>query len=172
VLYGWFAVEVSHPNCVRMGHPFSCCCRQNARTCSALCGLQGMLLSVLNQCCSDCYLVRWSFFFALVFAGLPGWAQDDSPQIVRLAPGLFSLRGTDPSSGTEYLRLLLAADMGESPLSLEPSPQASPTFTIECTQRRNRRELHFYVNFGGVKDTAFTPPFKPTPTDLYPPCVS
>jgi len=114
-------------------------------------------------------MLRLSFFFALVFLSGAGWAQDDPPQLVRLALGLFSLHGTDASSGTEYLRLFLAADMEASPSSPEPTPQDSPTFTIECTQLRSRRELHFYVGFGGVKDTAFTPPFKPTQTNLFPP---
>jgi hypothetical protein len=115
--------------------------------------------------------------FALVFGSCAGWGQD-SPQLVRLAAGLFSLHGIDSSSKTEYLRLFLLADgTAKAPDPLhpadpsipEPTPQVSPTFTIECTQLGSRRELHFYVNFGGVEDIAFAPPFMPTSTDLFPP---
>lgn len=105
-------------------------------------------------------------YSVLVLVALSGRAQDDSSQLARLAPGLFSLHGKDASSGTEYVRLLLLEEANSSP---EATPQGSPTFTIECTQLRNRRELHFYVNFGGVEDVAFAPPFKPTQTELFPP---
>jgi hypothetical protein len=96
------------------------------------------------------------------------WGQDDSPRMVQLASGLFSLHGSDPGSGTEYVRMFLLADTDASTLS-DSTPQGSPTFTIECTQLHNRRELYFYVNFGGVEDIYFTPPFKPTSTNLFPP---
>ncbi len=130
-----------------------------------------MLLSVFLDRWLGFQMVRWTLctvFFAWVFVSCPIWAQEESPRLVRLAPGLFSLRGSDPGSGTEYVRLLLLAD-AEANAPTESTPQGSPTFTIECTQLHNRRELHFYVNFGGVEDVAFTPPFKPTSTDLFPP---
>ncbi|MGC1299706.1 MAG: hypothetical protein WA869_32170 [Alloacidobacterium sp.] len=113
--------------------------------------------------------ILWVLFFALVFNATPEWAPEDSPQLVRLAAGLFSLQGIDPGSKTEYLRLFLVADGEANTAPPEPMPQGSPTFTIECTQLHGRRELHFYVNFGGVEDIAFTPPFMPTSTDLFPP---
>ncbi|QNI33099.1 hypothetical protein H7849_03730 [Alloacidobacterium dinghuense] len=109
-------------------------------------------------------LIVCALLFALVLLVPSGWAQEDSPQLVRIGSGLFSLHGTDAGSDTQYLRYFLLADSGE-----EAMPQSAPTLVIECTQAHNRRELHFFVNFGGVEDIAFTPPFKPTPTDRFPP---
>ncbi len=124
---------------------------------------------LLTRFCWDSSMLRWRFFFALVFLANSGWAQDDSPQLVRLASGLFRLHGTDVGSGTEYLRLFLCADSATSASLEEATPRSCPTLVMECTQAHDRRTLSVFVNFGGVEDIRFTPPFKPTSTDLFPP---
>lgn len=113
-------------------------------------------------------LIPCAVLSASVFIAAYGCAQEDAPQLVRISPGLFSLQGTDAGSGTEYLRLFLVAD-SVAVASEGATPQSAPTFVVECTQVHNRRSLSFFVNFGGVEDIVFTPPFKPTPTDLFPP---
>lgn len=85
------------------------------------------------------------------------------PQPPASAPNLIRLEGTDPGSGIHYVRLML---------SLPPEPggaTAPPRFTVECTQKAGSRDISFFVSFGGVTDTAFTPPFRPTPQDHFPP---
>ena len=64
---------------------------------------------------------RGLVFVALVLAFYPVWAQEESPRLIRLAPGLFSLHGLEPGSGTEYVRLFLLAD-SEANSSSESTP--------------------------------------------------
>jgi hypothetical protein len=79
------------------------------------------------------------------------------------ASNLLRLEGTDAGSGVHYVRLLLS-------LPKQPdATNAAPRFTIECTENKGRREMAWFVSFGGVEDYAFTPPFHPTQTDLFPP---
>lgn len=82
--------------------------------------------------------------------------QPPVPQPVAGAPNLLRLEGTDPGSGIHYVRLML---------SLPPSPgdtKAPPRFTVECTENGGKRDLSWVVSFGGVTDTAYTPPFHRT----------
>ena len=85
------------------------------------------------------------------------------PVAVANAPNLLRLEGTDAGSGVHYVRLFLQ-------LPKEPNAtEAAPRFTVECTESKKKREMAWFVSFGGVEDYAFTPPFRPTQTDLFPP---
>lgn len=114
---------------------------------------------------------RLGLFGLIVFFAfsLRAVAQTDPPRPVPIGPNLFSLKGTDSASGTEYLRLFLTAEPGAGAAAHAPDPQSSPTFTIECAQSKTKRALSLYVNFGGVEDIAFPPPFKATQGDPFPP---
>lgn len=78
------------------------------------------------------------------------------PQPVAGAANLLRLEGTDATTGTHYVRLML---------SLPPAPgdtKAPPRFTVECTDDGGKHDLYWVVSFGGVTSTAFTPPFHRT----------
>lgn len=100
----------------------------------------------------------------LMFSCALGMGQDSpAPQPVADAPNLLRLEGTDPGSGIHYVRLMLS-------LPLEPGgATAPPRFTVECTQKAGSHDISFFVSFGGVSDTAFTPPFRPTREERFPP---
>jgi len=70
-------------------------------------------------------------FFAWIFVCCPIWGQE-TPQLVRLAAGMFSLHGIDPGSGTEYVRFFLLAEGSANAADLsvksavEPAVEATP----------------------------------------------
>ncbi|MGB6686435.1 MAG: hypothetical protein WBE76_01185 [Terracidiphilus sp.] len=102
---------------------------------------------------------------ALAVLNCCGVRAQDLPQPVAVAnaPNLLRLEGTDAGSGVHYVRLFLS-------LPKEPNAtEVAPRFTIECTENKKKREMAWFVSFGGVEDFAFTPPFRPTQTDLFPP---
>lgn len=95
-------------------------------------------------------------------------------QIPTIGPHLARTEGVDSSSGIAYTRIYLAADTPANTATPHtPSPTfdlSQPTLTAQCTMRPDGRHfLEIFVNFGGVTDTTFYPPFKPTDTDLFPP---
>jgi hypothetical protein len=104
-----------------------------------------------------------AFVFALSDCRI-AYAQDAAqPAPMQIAPNLTKLEGSDAGSGVRYVRLFLS-------LPKEPNTtQAAPRFTIECTENKKKREMAWFVSFGGIEDYAFTPPFHPTQTDLFPP---
>lgn len=101
--------------------------------------------------------------FAILFSiATPASAQSGSPEPVKLAPGLFQLHGTDPATGTEYVRFILSAETAGTG-SAQSGPKNSPDFIVECTQLQERRKLSFYLTTGPVQDIGFVPPFRRTP---------
>jgi hypothetical protein len=91
-------------------------------------------------------------------------AQEPSlPQPVLIAPNLSRLEGVDAGSGIHYVRLILSL----SPV--EDSTQAPARFIMECTEIEARRDLTWLVSFGGVAGVNFTPPFRPTQAEPFPP---
>jgi hypothetical protein len=105
---------------------------------------------------------------AALVLGVPAHAQMQT-----LSPGLRKLSGTEPTSKIEYTRIFLDGSLvpPNSPPSAAPLAATSPPVLIaECTQPpsgKPRFELH--AHFGDVQDTAYYPPWHPTPGDLYPP---
>ena len=96
--------------------------------------------------------------FAIACLSVSAFAQQAPvAQPVAGAANLLRLEGTDPESGIHYVRLMLSlpAASGET--------KAPPRFTVECTDNGGKRDLYWVVSFGGVSDTAFTPPFHRTP---------
>lgn len=107
-------------------------------------------------------LLTWAL--VLVFLVNLCAAQEPSPpQPEVIAPSLSRLEGVDAVSGIHYVRLILSFP------PVENSPQAPPRFIMECTEIKGTRDLAWLVSFGGVADVNFTPPFRPTPVQPYPP---
>ena len=59
------------------------------------------------------------------------WGQEEPPQLVRLAVGMFSLHGIDPGSGTEYVRFFLLAEGAANAADLSVKSAAEPA--VEAT---------------------------------------
>jgi hypothetical protein len=94
-------------------------------------------------------------------------------QIETLAPGLRRLSGVEPSSRIAYTRIFLDGTLvppSSPPDAALLKSDTPPVLIAECTQQPNgklRFELH--ATYGGVEDTAYYPPWHPTPDDPYPP---
>jgi hypothetical protein len=95
-------------------------------------------------------------------------------QLPTFAPNMARLDGTEPSSGIIYTRLFISA-LPDSPDASQPTSQTldltRPILTAECTKRPNGKFFFdLFVNFGGITDTAYYPPWKPANADdLFPP---
>jgi hypothetical protein len=85
-------------------------------------------------------------------------AAQGNPIVQRVsgAPNLLRVEGVDAESGIHYVRLTL--QLGHS-----GKDNAPPHFTVECTELNGKRDLSWFVAFGGVAPASFTPPFRPTP---------
>ena len=107
---------------------------------------------------------RLLLVLTLLVSGVPCISQKISVnQPVMVAPNLLRLEGVDADSGIHYVRLLF---------SLPPiagSTKSPGRFTMECTENKGKRDLVWFVSFGGIDDIQFTPPFRPTQTELFPP---
>ena len=119
------------------------------------------------------YRFMW---IALLFCSLQATAQPPAASVTGLSNGIGRIEGKDVSSGISYVRLFLsAAPAAATPAVTSVSPAAMdlslPTLTAQCTQAPNGKfRFELFVNFGGVSDTAFYPPWKPAnPQDLFPP---
>ena len=95
-------------------------------------------------------------------------------QLPTFAPNMARLDGTEPTSGITYTRLFISAQPDTSDAT-NPSTQSldltHPILTAECTRRPNGKFFFdLFVNFGGITDTAYYPPWKPANSDdLFPP---
>ena len=105
------------------------------------------------------------------FAGQP----PPTPALTAVGAGLWRLAGQDPGSGITYVRVFLVATRSSArpaaaAASLDAPDLSSPTLTGQCTRdARGRLRFEMFVNFGGVTDTAFYPPWRSTgPEDLFP----
>ncbi|MGD0735398.1 MAG: hypothetical protein ABR976_09635 [Terracidiphilus sp.] len=85
-----------------------------------------------------------------------------SPQPVAVAPKLDRVENTDPGSGIHYVRLSLS-------LAVTETASLPPRFTVECRDDHGRRDLQWFVSFGGAQDSGFIPPFHRTQAALFPP---
>jgi hypothetical protein len=109
--------------------------------------------------------------FALIIA--PAHAQFPT-----FAPNIARIDGTEPSSGIAYTRLFISAQPDTSEASQPATSQtldlSRPILTAECTRRPNGKYFFdLFINFGGVTDTAYYPPWKPAnDQDLFPPATA
>lgn len=79
------------------------------------------------------------------------------------APKVLRLEGMDTQSGTRYVRLtVLEGNDGQG-------ASAPPHFTMECTELGGKRDLTWFVAFGGVEMSSFALPFHATPQHPNPP---
>jgi hypothetical protein len=79
-------------------------------------------------------------------------------------PSLLRKEATDPATGIHYVRLSLSL-----PPKGDGDKAAPPRFTVQCEEVAGKHRMLWFLSFGGVEDSGFDPPFRPTPTDLYPP---
>jgi len=104
-------------------------------------------------------------WIALLLFCLPAFAQQ--PSVTTLPSGVGRIEGKEMLSGIAYTRLFLTNAVA----SATPIDLTQPTLTVQCTQAPNGK-FHFemFVNFGGVADAAFYPPWRPANAqDLFPP---
>jgi len=102
---------------------------------------------------------------ALLFCCLPAFAQE--LVVTTLPSGIGRTEGKEAVSGITYVRLFLASSV----VSPAPIDLTQPTLTVQCTQNlKGKFQVEFFVNFGGVTDAAFYPPWRPANAqDLFPP---
>ena len=102
---------------------------------------------------------------ALLFCCLPAFAQE--PVVTTLPSGIGRTEGKEAVSGITYVRLFLASSV----VTPAPIDLTQPTLTVQCTQNlKGKFQFELFVNFGGVTDAAFYPPWRPANAqDLFPP---
>jgi hypothetical protein len=121
--------------------------------------------------------MSWLICLTLCIFSLHAAAQQTASSVEILPSGIARLTGKDPSSNIAYTRLFLttapppAAPIAGAPKVPLPAADLSlPTLTVQCTQAPNGKfRFELFVNFGGVTDTAFYPPWHESPGDLFPP---
>jgi len=98
----------------------------------------------------------------------PANALAQSPsQLPTIAPNLARTEGVDTVSGIAYTRLYVSAADVPPSATLDLT---RPTLTAQCTKRPNGKTFfELFVNFGGVTDIAFHPPWTPADGGLFPP---
>ena len=123
---------------------------------------------MLNRQAAIRLLGAFAFVIAHAHAQLPGFA-----------PNMARVDGTEPSSGISYTRLFIGEQSAPAPAVANPaSGQAldlsRPILTAECTRRPDAKYFFdLFINFGGVTDTAYYPPWKPANADdLFPPVTA
>ena len=81
--------------------------------------------------------------------------------------------GVDPASHISYVRLFLFSPMmepGHAPGIQAGFPFVRPALTGQCTRdEKGKLGFELFANFGGVTDTAFYPPWQPTPQETFAP---
>jgi hypothetical protein len=114
---------------------------------------------------------------ALCIFSLHATAQQAASSVETLPSGIARTTGKDPSSSIAYTRLFLTTApppaipiAGTPKVPLPAADLTLPTLTVQCTQAPNGKfRFELFVNFGGVTDTAFYPPWHETPGNLFPP---
>ena len=109
-------------------------------------------------------VLTW-LLFAFVATSTMLFAQRDATiQPEAGKPILQRVEATDLESGIHYVRLLLSLRTNE-----DAAQTAQPRFTVECQDIKGKREMLWFVSFGGVEDPGFVPPFRATQANPYPP---
>jgi hypothetical protein len=102
-------------------------------------------------------------------------AQQPPSSVVVLANGIGRIEGKEITSGIAYTRLFVTGTQGAAVPGTVVSPSvldlSLPTLTAQCTQAPNGKlRFELFVNFGGISDTAFYPPWSPANSlALFPP---
>ncbi len=89
-------------------------------------------------------------------------------------PAIIRLDGIDQSSGIHYLRLYLDGTLltptGPQAAAVAPPPSSPPALIAQCTSSASGKlAFELLANFGGITDTTYYPPWRPSKDDLYPP---
>jgi hypothetical protein len=100
-----------------------------------------------------------AFFIA---SGILSAQSAPTPGPSNSASTLERVENTDPDSGIHYVRFSIS-------IPVVPDQPLPPRFTMECRDNHGKRELEWFVGFGGAHDTGFIPPFHPTPAVPNPP---
>jgi hypothetical protein len=102
----------------------------------------------------------------------------DATHLATIAPNLARNQGTDAASGIAFTRLYVSADTPASTTpatAAAPSPTldlSQPTLTAQCTKRANGKLFfELFVNFGGVTDITFYPPWVRSEGVMFPPAT-
>jgi len=102
----------------------------------------------------------------------------DATHLATIAPNLARNEGTDAASGIAFTRLYVSADTPASTTpatAAAPSPTldlSQPTLTAQCTKRANGKLFfELFVNFGGVTDITFYPPWVRSEGVMFPPAT-
>ncbi len=108
---------------------------------------------------------------AFLFAQTTSVTTDSTsaPPLQTLSPNLALLSGTDSFSDITYVRFFLLSDPpAGTPATFDLT---RPTLTAQCTQdKKGKLRFELFVNFGGIPDTAFYPPWSPNyPSEQPPP---
>ena len=96
-------------------------------------------------------------------------------QVQSLGPGLRKLSGQEPTQQISYSRIFLDGILVSPGASAKtealPANDTQPVLIAQCTKdARARMRFELMMNFGGIADTAYHPPWKSTgPGDLFPP---
>ena len=122
-------------------------------------------------------MLHWNIFYI----GIPGLillclpltlpAQQTIPAPT---PAIVRLEGIDQPSGIHYLRLYLDGALLPSPgpqaAAVVPRPSSPPALIAQCTSSTSGKlTFELLANFGGVTDTTYYLPWRPSKDDLYPP---
>ena len=89
------------------------------------------------------------------------------PGVQLLANGVGRMEGVDGSSGIAYTRLFLSS----APSAGKVMDLKTPTLTLQCTkQPGGKLGIELFVNFGGIDDPAFYPPWRASgPAEVFRP---
>jgi hypothetical protein len=92
-----------------------------------------------------------------------------APELQVLGPGLARAEGT--TSGVAWTKLLVAGEpVSAGTASASSFDLSRPILTAQCTQDGNGKQFfEIFVNFGGVPDAAFYPPWHETGDASFPP---
>jgi len=105
-------------------------------------------------------------------AFLVGAAQQpapDSPAVekIHLASGHVRVAGTEPTSGIQYVRLVMSGKALSAP---EQQSASTPFVMAQCTRRANGKfYFDLFTRFDGDMDVVFYPPWKPSGPNDFPP---
>jgi len=83
------------------------------------------------------------------------------------SPAITRAEGVDGPSGISWVHLGIEGKL----LANGPTPELPPMLTAQCTQTRDgKQKFELLADFGGVRDKAYYPPWRPkNKDDLFPP---